>query len=171
MRWQVASSHLHDGAHTAMPLQRAEVALCAVTGGWQREVDVLRAVRLVRRVQTLLGGTRSCLRLDEHLVVQRPLVRLCGNAACQDGLLYRAPEAFVGEASSRVSGSGCTWPVRPTVASPSEMSSSATFLSLPNKTVANMRSIGGAPSGAKLRLYSGITFTCNGEHGGCGEPI
>ena len=62
----------------------------------------------------------------------------------------------------------CTWPVRPTVASPSPMSSSAAFFSLPYVTVANMRSIGGAPSAAKLRLYSGTTFTCGGAPAGGG---
>mmetsp|Transcript_15270 Transcript_15270/g.30893 ORF Transcript_15270/g.30893 Transcript_15270/m.30893 type:complete len:223 (-) Transcript_15270:1039-1707(-) len=69
---------LHDGAHTAVTLQRAEVALGAIAGGWQRQVDVLRAGRLGRRVQALLGGSRCCLRLDEHLVVQGSFVGLAG---------------------------------------------------------------------------------------------
>ena len=102
VRWQAVTgkrqrTHLHDGAHTAVPLQRAEVALRAVTGGWQREVDVLRAVRLVGRVHALLGGNRSCLRLDEDLIVQRPLVRLCGNAACSVNTVRFALPSALGQ--------------------------------------------------------------------------
>ena len=50
-------------------------------------------------------------------------------------------------------------PCLATVANPSSSKASATFLSELYITVAKVRSAGGCPSGAQVRLYSGLTST------------
>ena len=87
VRWQAVTSkrqrtHLHDGAHTAVPLQRAEVALRAVTAvGRERSMFCGGSAGWARACPSWRQPQLPPPRRGPHSA--ETVVRLCGNAACQ----------------------------------------------------------------------------------------